>query len=440
MKTKKRLLSRTIITFIITGLISTAVATATDLQKTYTWKYVINKDASVLLDNYDCNLTIHTWDKGETEYRLTVDAKTRSAEDADILDKYLQNLKFVNSTASLTLRNTFWQNRNNIMGRMTMKLEGGKEVSLTEFTMKAELWIPAGCKFGLTSKYSEINMENFAGRLILNLYNDNFYGGSLAGNTEIIDKYSTIDLKDTKDLKADLYSSKIQADNTGNLDIESKYTKFTAMSSGSLNANSYSDKYSITKTGDIVFKSKYSDLKTETSGQITFDCYEGTFIMKEVKDIKLTSKYADFQFMNAGNITIGSTYSDKMVVGKVISLGIEESKYCTFRIDELKNSVTETDGYEDKFIILRTDPEFRELNINGKYIDISLGLPKSIDYRFKAKINYPKLEIDESQLITKVKIKDGSSLEYNATRGTEKEGMPVIEVNGYQMSLKIIGL
>jgi hypothetical protein len=440
MKTSKRQFFRTIIAILFTGLIGSAFATAADLQKTYTWKYNINKDAAVELDNYDCNLTIHTWDKGEAEYRLTVGAKTRSDEDADVLDKYLQNLKFSNSAASLTLRNTFWQNRNNIMGRMTMKLEGGKEVSLTEFTMKAELWIPSGSKFGLNSKYSEINMENFAGRLILNLYNDNFYGGSLAGNTEIIDKYSTIELKDTRDLKADLYSSKFQAENTGNLDIESKYTKFTAMSSGSLNANSYSDKYSITKTGDIVFISKYSDLKTETSGQITFDCYEGTFIMKEVKDVKLTSKYADFQFVNTGNITIGSTYSDKMVAGKVTALDIDESKYCTFRIDELKNSVSETDGYEDKFYILKTGPEFSGLNINGKYIDISLGLQRSIDYRFRAKINYPKLDMDESQLTAKVKIKEGSNLEYDAVRGKEKEGMPVIEVNGYQMSLKIIGL
>ena len=57
-----------------------------------------------------------------------------------------------------------------------MKLEGGKDVSLSEFSMKGELWIPSGCRFGLNSKYSEINMEDFSGQLTLDLYNDNFYG------------------------------------------------------------------------------------------------------------------------------------------------------------------------------------------------------------------------------------------------------------------------
>jgi hypothetical protein len=48
--------------------------------------------------------------------------------------------------------------------------------------------------------------------------------------------------------------------------------------------------------------------------------------------------------------------------------------------------------------------------------------------------------MDESQLKSKTKIIDGSHLDYDAVKGTEKEGMPLIEVNGYEMSLKITGI
>jgi hypothetical protein len=440
MKATTKLFFRALVLIIFTGLVSATTASGSDLQKTYTWKYTINKDGSVALENYDCNVTIHTWDKGETEFHLIIDAKTRSDEDAAVLDKYLQNLKFSNSATSVNFRDSFWESRNNIMGRMTMKLEGAKAVSLSEFSMKGELWIPSGCRFGLNSKYSEVKMEDFSGQLTLDLYNDNFYGSNLSGKTAIEDKYSTIELKDTRDLKADLYNSRLEAGNTGDLNIESKYSKVTAVSSGILTVNGYNDKYSIPKTGNISFVAKYSDLKTETSGLITLDCYEGTVIIKEARDIKITSKYADFQFGKVDNVSVESSYNDKLSAVRMTALRITESKYCSFRIDELASSIVENEGYEDKFNIIKTGPEFNKLSVAGKYVDISLSLPKTLDFRFKAKITYPNLDIDESKFITRTKISDGSQLEYDAVKGTEKDGMPVIEVNGYQMSLKVIGI
>ena len=90
----KKLFFSSILIIFCAGISSAA---GKDLQKTYTWKYNINKDATVAFDNYDCNLTIHTWDKAETEYHLIVDAKTKSDEDAAVLDKYIQNLRFSSS-------------------------------------------------------------------------------------------------------------------------------------------------------------------------------------------------------------------------------------------------------------------------------------------------------------------------------------------------------
>jgi hypothetical protein len=440
MKTMKKLFFSTLALLLFSGFFSITLASEKELQKTYTWKYNITKDGNVVLDNYDCNMTIHTWDKAETEFHLVIDANTRSDEDATVLDTYLQNLKFNNSSSSVRFGNTFWETRNNIMGRMTMKLEGGKTVGLSEFSMKGELWIPATCRFELDSKYSEINIEDFSGQLKLDVYNDNIYGGNVNGKANITDKYSTLQFKEMKDIEADLYNSKLEAKSMGSLKIVSKYTKVTAETVGNLDADSYNDKYSFTRTGDIIFLAKYSDIKSDISGQINLDCYEGTIFLKEVKDVKISSKYADFQFTTAGNITISSSYNDKLSAGKLTSLKIDDSKYCNFKIEELVSSVIESDGYEDKFIIGKTGQEFKELNINGKYIEISLGLPKTIDYKFKAKIQYPKLDINESVLTSKDKVLEGDNLTYDAVKGTVKDGMPRIVVTGYEMGLKIVEL
>lgn len=434
----KKLIFSLIVTILSVSLLTSASATTGSVQKTYTWKYNVNKDATVSFDNYNCNMTIHAWDKGEAEFHLIVDATARSAEDAATLDTYLQNMKFSNTAGSVSFRDNFWNSRNNILGRTTMKLENGKSVSLSEFTMKGELWIPAGCKLNLTSKYSEINMENFTGPVNLDLYNDNLTCGNLSGKTDIKDNYSTLEFGDMKDVTADFYNTKLEAKNTGNLKLVSKYSKINALSSGALDVDGYNDNYSITRTGDITYIAKYSDLKTDVSGKVTLDCYEGTVILKEAKNITIETQYADFQIGNAEDIDIRSSYNDKFVMLKANLVKSANSKYCSYRIDELKVSFSDADGYEDKITLGKTGSGFTGININGQYTEVNLSLPKTLDYRFKAKITYPKLIIDESQMKPIVKIKDDSQVEYNAVKGTEKEGMPVIEINGYEMTLKIV--
>jgi hypothetical protein len=283
-------------------------------------------------------------------------------------------------------------------------------------------------------------MENFSGQLTLNLYNDNFYGADVDGIARIDDKYSTVEFKEMKDLTVTLYNSKLDAGNIGNLNIESKYSRVTALNAGKVDIESYNDKYSFTNTGDITFIAKYSDLKTESSGNADLNCYEGSIILKQAADLKITSKYADFQIAKADNISVASSYNDKLTAGKINSLAITESKYCSYKIDDLKSSVSEADGYQDKFNVLKTGNDFRELNVTGKYVNVSLSMLKTTDFRFRAKITYPKLEMNESVLKPRIKINDGNRLEYDAIKGTDREGMPLIEVNGYQMSLKIVEL
>ena len=437
MKIMKKIFISVLLVFVASGTSSLVTASGTDLRKTYTWKYDIDKDAKVALDNYDCNVIIHTWDKGETEFRLTINASSGREEDLNILNEYLQDLSFMNTSSSVIFHNRFWKSRNGGNNRIRMELKGGEDITLTDFDMRGELWIPSRCRLELDSKYSEISLDAFSGTLALDLYNDNLYGSDVNGNIDLVDKYSTIEFKDIKDLHANIYSTKLTAENAGKLDIDSKYSKVTMLSSADIEVNGYSDKYNIRKTGNIIFVSKYTDLTTESSGLADINSYEGTFSLDEVMDIKIISKYADFQFERAGNCTINSSYSDKITAGSLTSLDIDHSKYCTFSVNVLLRSLTEADGYSDKFIIMEAGPELQEFRINGKYLNASLSIPETVEYRFRANITYPKLEINESAFKPKVKVFEGSKLEYDAVKGKEREGMPLIEANGYQVTLKI---
>jgi hypothetical protein len=438
MKTMKKSHFRKIISLALSVLLSITFVSGKDIQKTFTWKYNISNDASVTMENYDCNIIIHTWSKGEAEFRLTIDAETKTDEDAVILEKHLQDIKFSTSPAAVSFSNRFWESRTTIMNRTTMKLDGGKTVTLTSMELSGELWIPAGCRFELDSKYSGVQLEDFTGPLKLNLYNDNFTGGKISSRAVINDKYGTLVFGDMKDFSADLYNSHFNAGNTADVTFESKYSSITLASCGKLSANAYNDKYEITKTGDVTFTAKYSDLKTESSGNVNINTYEGKVSMKEVMDLKIMSKYTEYLLPATGRCSISSSYNDRLTFGKLTSLIIDESKYSVFRIGYLAVSVEDHDGYNDKFTISDTGNEFKGVNLNGKYTTAEVTLPGSTSFRFKAEIKYADLDINESSLKPIVKVIDGSDVKYDAIKGTESAGMPVIEINGYQMTLKIL--
>ena len=46
------------------------------------------------MNNYNCDLTIHVWDKNEAEFHLTIEATGETAEDETRLVKHLENYKF----------------------------------------------------------------------------------------------------------------------------------------------------------------------------------------------------------------------------------------------------------------------------------------------------------------------------------------------------------
>lgn len=437
MNTPKRSISKTVAAFLLSALFTNAFAAGKSIQETFSWKYTISKDAGVTMENYNCNLSIHTWDKGETELRLTIDAETNSDEDAAALEKYLREMVFSNSPSSVIFNSAFWESRNTVRNRTTMKLRNGKTISLRTFTMKGELWIPSGCRFELASKYSQCTMEDFAGPLKLDFYNGSFTGGKISANVDITDKYSTIETGDTKNIRANLYNSKLVAGNTGSLNIDSKYSKVNFTSCGNLTANSYNDKFEIPKTGDVIFVAKYSDLRTERSENVRIDSYDGTVDIKDAGNIEITSKYTEFIFSAAGRCKVSSSYNDKLTAGKLTSLFVGQSKYTTFRIDNIIESIEEKDGYNDSFTASFTGGEFNGVTLNGKYIKASLTLPGNASYRFKANLKYPDFDIDESAFKPVTKIVDGAEVKYDAIKGTESGNMPVIEVTGYQVSLKI---
>jgi len=406
------------------------------LEKTYRWTYQVNEDVNFAFENYDCDLIIHTWDKPEIEYVMSIDATLKSEEDARKLDDHINDLKFTSSTSSVHIDNHFWTGKKVFMGRKTMTLKGARTIRFSEFKMKGEIWIPENSNLNLTSKYSEIEVGELEGRVKLDLYNDKFYGESVNSNIKIVAKYSTLEFTDMKDIEADLYNTTIEAGDVGSLRIVSKYSRFKAGNAGKVDVDAYNDKYAFRSIGDIRFIDKYSDLKAEQAGHTELDCYNSTVSITRLEDVDLKSKYGSYEFKEVRNLNIATAYNDKYSVDSLGTLNITDSKYGVFKIGHLERSLLLNEGYSDKLFVTETG-NLKEVKLNGKYVELEMALDKDYSYRFKANVKYPKFEINEESMNVRKKIKESSEVEMEAIKGTESEGMPSFFVNGYDMAVTL---
>jgi hypothetical protein len=406
------------------------------LEKTYKWTYKVNEDVKITFNNYDCDLIIHTWDKQEIAFDMSVDATMKSEEDARRLDTYLEEMEFSHSAGSVQIDSRYWTSKKAVMGKKTMTLKGAKTVRFSQYKMKGELWVPENCRLIFKSKYSEIQAKSVMGVLSLDLYNDKWYGGDVNTAINITAKYSNLEFEEMKDIEADLYNTDVEAGKIGNLNVVSKYSNFHVGDAGKVVINAYNDKYSFGNTGDIKFIDKYSDLRALIAGRMELDCYTSTVVVILAEDIYLKSKYGKYNLDGADNLNITSAYNDKFEIKKLSTLSIDESKYSVVKLEHLERSLLLKDGYSDKLYVTNTGT-LSEVKVNGKYVVLEMALDKELSYRFEADVKYPKFDIPEDDMNTRIKIKEGSELQMKAIKGVESEGMPSFFVNGYDMAVTL---
>jgi hypothetical protein len=205
---------------------------------------------------------------------------------------------------------------------------------------------------------------------------------------------------------------------------------------GRLNINAYNDKYIFGNTGDIRFTDKYSDLNLLNTGDVELNCYNSTVNISKADEVDLTSKYGKYEMNRINKLNISTAYNDNFKIEELDHLGINESKYSVFKLAHLERSLLLKDGYSDKFQIEQTG-DLEEVKVNGKYVDLQMAIGKSLNYRFKASVKYGKLDINEEAMNVTKKIQDGSQLEMEAIKGTEKDRMLTFFVNGYDMAVTL---
>ena len=440
MKTMKNALVYNASIFLLSLLfVFSANARDYTLNKSFDWSFTVSQNATISLSNYDCDLTISSSTANKVILELILDAEAEDQEDLDELAAYLTNLKFSSSSNKLRLFTTFWESRNSKGNNSTkLKLKNGSTINLSEFKIKASLMVPKSSLIDLTSKYSNITLQD-VDELTLDSYDDKINGENVAGEVGIKAKYSEMEFFSLGTCNFDIYDSKLIAERAGDIDVHSKYSDINIGATGDLEIDSYDDNFKFETTGEVRMQGKYSDFNSQSSGNLTLNMYDSDFLIDETRALSISeSKYSGYTFRQCGEVEISQSYDDVYKIGELPSLEVDNSKYSDYLFNNLEQHFSIHEGYDDNIKIQRTSSAFKYFDMNSKYGKVNLRIPANVPLKIDWQTKYGNLDIEETQVKTKIKIKESSEFEYIGFRGGESDSSPYIKIRGYDIKLKLV--
>ncbi|NET33630.1 MAG: hypothetical protein F6K19_16665 [Cyanothece sp. SIO1E1] len=370
----------------------------------------------------------------DSQVKLTavLSARTKEPGDMELLEKQF-DLEVVESSNILDIKTNFeienWNSRNGII---SLKFKDGsrlKQVKDVEITFLLE--VPELEELTLANKYDEIIIrEDLNADLNINLYDGRLQTANISGKLKIDTKYSKGSIGNFATGELNFYDSDFNLGDGDDIRLTSKYSKLQFNNVGSFNIQSYDDKITWnTVKGDLSILDKYSDFVGGSFANGKFDLHDSKVTLKDGQSLQIKSKYTKFRFGNLQSLSFELSYDDKV---EIVSLGSlkTKSKYTDYKIGELKSGLI-VNSYDDDFEIERFIGPLEGIDFTGKYSDITLLLPSTIEYRLEAYAKYGKIQYAESSLETNFYKEKNDEVEIKGKTKNASDSSPLISINSY---------
>ncbi|GAA4308735.1 DUF4097 family beta strand repeat-containing protein [Compostibacter hankyongensis] len=200
-------------------------------------------------------------------------------------------------------------------------------------------------------------------------------------------------------------------DVTARTQLTIKYGKFRL---GNMKALSLESGYSQGTVGgaeQIAVNASYSEIKIDKAGQLKIDSKYGKFNLGDIGNLQNNSSYDAFAAEQVEKTVSDSRYTDYKF-GSILLEGDLDITYGKVKVDALGN-------------------RFRQLQVDGRYANIDLGLPGSLSCRLDLELDHGNVNHSGSWDFRKVEdVNDKGKRTFRATLGDAGEAAAPIRVRG----------
>jgi len=317
-----------------------ASAAGGEFTKTIQETFGIEANTRIEAINKHGDMRVHTWEKDEVRFEVTVTVEAKTEADAQQELDYI-DVEFTNIPGVVRAETT-WEEKEKRKGPWSIfdwnswgnwnGWEDGNKIRVDY-----EIYMPSANVVDLNNKYGNINFPTFdndakftvkygnmTGERVGGSFNlDIGYGdadvGSVGGESQVYVKYGKFRADALQSIDMESKYSKIYIDNTHDIRINSKYDHYRLGEVNNLRSDGKYDDFEIEKANNVEIDSKYSDYQIrELTGEGDFDMEYGDARVKNMNknfgNLQIEGSYADFTFYMccgaAYDVDAESSYGD----------------------------------------------------------------------------------------------------------------------------------
>ncbi len=275
------------------------------------------KNGEVYIENSSRNIVIKTWDQPKVKITTTVqyEGEGNYTED-EWFEKANLSLKTLGSSVkikaglvnNLSPYTTLYNTGNN---NLTEVVVTGQAMSSTKSPKKQiTVYLPAGSKIDIESKYSEITLPANIGDVNVDISNGNLDAENL-GKLILRSKYTIVNIGDVKNAEIEFTGGRLTAKNIDDLDLDSKYSTIELALAKKAVIRSTNDEYEFEEVGELSGRKNYGNFRiTKLMQKIELDGVNADIKVRNIAPtaslIKINDKYADIRLpiKNTKNYTV----------------------------------------------------------------------------------------------------------------------------------------
>ncbi len=272
------------------------------------------KNGEVYIENNSRNLVIKTWDQPKVKISTNV---LYEGEDNFTQDEWFEkaNLSLKTLGSSVKIKAGLISNptaySTNMYNRGTNNLtevvvEGreivstSKAISSTKVPKKlVTVYLPAGTKIDIESKYSEVTLPANIGDAHVEISNGNLDAENL-GKLSLRSQYAIVNMGDVKNADIEFTGGRLTAKNIDELDLDSKYSTIELALAKNAKIKSTNDEYEFEEIGELSGRKNYGNFRiTRLLQKIEIAGANADIKIRNIAPtvslIKIDDKYADIR-------------------------------------------------------------------------------------------------------------------------------------------------
>lgn len=269
-----------------------------------------SKSPEIIIDNTTRNIQVKIWDQSKVKVTTTVyfegEGKLSDEEWFEKLNLSLKTMGTAVRIKSGTISGGSYTFNGNNFGwsgsgsSVAVFNDKGENIGSKSNTKRiVTIYVPAGSKLDIDSKYADVQMTGEFGNATVDISNGNLEADSFA-KLYLRSKYSNVTMENATIAEIEFMNGRFTARNLGEADLDTKYSTIEIASAKKTVFRSTNDEYEIDIAEELRGRKNYGNLRiSKLNGSLEMDGTNADVKIRSVGSelslIKIDNKYADIR-------------------------------------------------------------------------------------------------------------------------------------------------